>query len=93
MLRHVIAPARDFTQISNEQIWNDELSDTAFRLLVRALALPPAKARATTVTELAHAAWAADGSPLTGRASSSRAPVCCTARAGAVGVGRCGRSR
>ncbi|MFF7634434.1 hypothetical protein ACFZB9_14960 [Kitasatospora sp. NPDC008050] len=44
---------RDFTQISNEQIWNDDLSDTAFRLLVRALALPPAKARATTVTELA----------------------------------------
>ncbi|GAB2746640.1 hypothetical protein [Kitasatospora kifunensis] len=53
MLRHVIAPTRDFTQISNEQIWNDDLSDTAFRLLVRALALPPAKARATTVTELA----------------------------------------
>jgi hypothetical protein len=53
MLRHVIAPTRDFTQISNEQIWNDDLSDTAFRLLVRALALPPAKARTTTVTELA----------------------------------------
>lgn len=53
MLTHVIAPTRDFTQISNDHIWNDDLSDAAFRLLVRALALSPAKARATTVTELA----------------------------------------
>lgn len=53
MLTHVIAPTRDFTQISNVLVWDDDLSDTAFRLLVRALALGPAKARTTTVTALA----------------------------------------
>ncbi|MCC9312298.1 hypothetical protein LN042_35445 [Kitasatospora sp. RB6PN24] len=53
MLRNVIAPARGFTQIANVHIWDDELSDAAFRLLVRALALSDAAARKTTVTELA----------------------------------------
>ncbi|MFD9596517.1 hypothetical protein ACFWA9_27755 [Kitasatospora sp. NPDC059973] len=53
MLLHAIAPSRDFTQIANSLVWDDELSDSAFRLLVRALALGPAKARATTVTALA----------------------------------------
>lgn len=53
MLTHAIAPTRDFTQISNALVWDDELSDSAFRLLVRALALGPAKARTTTVTALA----------------------------------------
>ncbi|MET9618335.1 hypothetical protein [Kitasatospora indigofera] len=53
MLRHVIAPSRAFTQIANSHVWDENLSDSAFRLLVRALALPPARARATTVTELA----------------------------------------
>ncbi|MFD0262445.1 hypothetical protein ACFVH7_29775 [Kitasatospora indigofera] len=53
MLRHVIAPSRAFTQIANSHVWDESLSDSAFRLLVRALALPPAQARATTVTELA----------------------------------------
>ncbi|WP_073928856.1 hypothetical protein [Streptomyces sp. CB03911] len=53
MLRHVIAPSRAFTQIANSHVWDESLSDAAFRLLVRALALPPARARATTVTELA----------------------------------------
>ncbi|MGC0313033.1 hypothetical protein [Kitasatospora acidiphila] len=53
MLRNVIAPARDFTQIANAHIWDDDLSDAAFRLLVRALAMSDAAARKTTVTELA----------------------------------------
>ncbi|MFC9330560.1 hypothetical protein [Kitasatospora sp. NPDC057015] len=53
MLRHAIAPSRDFTQIANTHVWDENLSDAAFRLLVRALALPPARVRATTVTELA----------------------------------------
>ncbi|GAA2233720.1 helix-turn-helix domain-containing protein [Kitasatospora cystarginea] len=53
MLRNVIAPSRDFTQVANTLVWDDDLSDTAFRLLVRALALPPSRARGTTVTELA----------------------------------------
>ncbi|WP_051970257.1 hypothetical protein [Kitasatospora azatica] len=53
MLRHVTAPTRDFTQIANAHIWDDDLSDAAFRLLVRALALSDAAARKTTVTELA----------------------------------------
>ncbi|GAA1975419.1 hypothetical protein [Kitasatospora viridis] len=53
MLRNVIAPPRDFTQIANAHIWNDDLSDSAFRLLVRALALSEPAARRTTVTELA----------------------------------------
>ncbi|MGC0315576.1 hypothetical protein [Kitasatospora acidiphila] len=53
MLRNVIAPARGFTQIANSHIWDDDLSDSAFRLLVRALALSEAAARKTTVTELA----------------------------------------
>ncbi|PYC62572.1 hypothetical protein C7C46_33425, partial [Streptomyces tateyamensis] len=53
MLRNVIAPARDFTMIANSHIWDDDLSDSAFRLLVRALALSEARARRTTVTELA----------------------------------------
>ncbi|MFF1904927.1 hypothetical protein [Kitasatospora sp. NPDC058218] len=53
MLLHAIAPSRDFTQIANSLVWDDELSDSAFRLLVRALALGPAKARTTTVTALA----------------------------------------
>ncbi len=53
MLRNVIAPSRDFTQIANAQVWDENLSDTAFRLLVRSLALPPSRARSTTVTELA----------------------------------------
>ncbi|MFI6445239.1 hypothetical protein [Kitasatospora sp. NPDC050543] len=53
MLRHAIAPSRDFTQISNAQAWDDSLSDAAFRLLVRGMALPPSHARSTTVTELA----------------------------------------
>jgi hypothetical protein len=53
MLRNVIAPERDFTQIANAQLWDDNLSDAAFRLLVRAVALAPGRVRATTVTELA----------------------------------------
>ncbi|GHE24468.1 hypothetical protein GCM10018781_74390 [Kitasatospora indigofera] len=53
MLRHVVAPSRAFTQIANSHVWDESLSDSAFRLLVRALALPPVRARATTVTELA----------------------------------------
>jgi hypothetical protein len=53
MLRHVIAPTRAFTQIANSHIWDDDLSDSAFRLLVRALALSGDAARKTTVTELA----------------------------------------
>ncbi|TQF03083.1 hypothetical protein E6W39_13495 [Kitasatospora acidiphila] len=53
MLRNVIAPARAFTQIANAHIWDDDLSDSAFRLLVRALALSDVAARKTTVTELA----------------------------------------
>ncbi|WP_371499909.1 hypothetical protein OG871_26375 [Kitasatospora sp. NBC_00374] len=53
MLRHVTAPSRDFTQIANDQVWDDSLSDAAFRLLVRSLALPPARVRSTTVTHLA----------------------------------------
>lgn len=39
MLRNVVAPERDFTQISNTQVWDGNLSDTAFRLLVRAVPL------------------------------------------------------
>jgi len=53
MLRHVIAPSRDFTQISNALVWDESLSDAAFRLLVRAVATPEAAARRTTVTALA----------------------------------------
>ena len=53
MLRHVIALSRDFTQIANAQVWDDNLSDAAFRLLVRSVALPPEQARTTTVTEVA----------------------------------------
>ncbi|MDH6576622.1 hypothetical protein [Kitasatospora sp. MAP5-34] len=53
MLRNVIAPSRDFTQIANTLVWDESLSDAAFRLLVRSLALPPSQARSTTVTELA----------------------------------------
>ncbi|MDH6126028.1 hypothetical protein [Kitasatospora sp. GP82] len=53
MLRHAIAPSRDYTQISNAHVWDENLSDSAFRLLVRSLALPPSQARTTTVTELA----------------------------------------
>ncbi|MCX5210280.1 hypothetical protein OG689_13435 [Kitasatospora sp. NBC_00240] len=53
MLGHVVAPSRAFTQIANTHVWDDSLSDAAFRLLVRGLSLPPARARATTVTELA----------------------------------------
>ncbi|MFC8452669.1 hypothetical protein [Kitasatospora sp. NPDC057223] len=53
MLRNVIAPERDFTQIANAQVWDDNLSDAAFRLLVRAVALAPGRLRTTTVTELA----------------------------------------
>ncbi|PYC77603.1 hypothetical protein C7C46_18395 [Streptomyces tateyamensis] len=53
MLRNVIAPAGAHTRIADAHIWDDELSDTAFRLLVRALALSGEAARATTVTELA----------------------------------------
>ncbi|MFJ6140902.1 hypothetical protein [Kitasatospora sp. NPDC092286] len=52
MLLHAIAPSRDFTQIANALVWDEELSDSAFRLLVRALALGSAKARTTTVTAL-----------------------------------------
>ncbi|GAA1955073.1 hypothetical protein [Kitasatospora viridis] len=53
MLQHAIAPSRDFTQIANSHVWDDDLSDAAFRLLVRALALSAPAARRTTVTELA----------------------------------------
>ncbi|MGK4580592.1 hypothetical protein [Kitasatospora sp. HPMI-4] len=53
MLRNAIAPSRDYTPISNTHVWDDNLSDSAFRLLVRSLALPPSRARGTTVTELA----------------------------------------
>ncbi|MDH6113368.1 hypothetical protein P3T36_001752 [Kitasatospora sp. MAP12-15] len=53
MLRNVIAPSRDFTQIANALVWDANLSDAAFRLLVRALALPDSRARSTTVTALA----------------------------------------
>ncbi|MGF1429844.1 hypothetical protein [Kitasatospora sp. LaBMicrA B282] len=52
MLQHVTAPTREFTRIRNAQIWDDEISDSAFRLLVRAASLAPAKARTTTVTDL-----------------------------------------
>lgn len=53
MLRHVSAPTRDFTRIRNSQIWDDDLSDSAFRLAVRGQALTETKAARTTVTELA----------------------------------------
>ncbi|MCC9311250.1 hypothetical protein LN042_30035 [Kitasatospora sp. RB6PN24] len=53
MLRNAIAPTSAFTQIANAHIWDDGMSDAAFRLLVRALALSDAAARKTTVTELA----------------------------------------
>lgn len=53
MLRHVSAPVRDFTKVRNSQIWDDDISDSAFRLMLRGQSLPPARAAATTVTELA----------------------------------------
>jgi hypothetical protein len=53
MLRHVSAPVRDFTQIPNAPIWDDDLSDAAFRLLVRSVAMPGNQARGTTVTQVA----------------------------------------
>lgn len=92
MLRHVIAPSRDFTQIANAHVWDEEMSDAAFRLLVRALSLPDMKARQSTVTQVA--------SGLTGgRCTADRARRNLTARGllhqtrWRTAAGRCGRSR
>ncbi|MCD0483508.1 hypothetical protein LO771_14130 [Streptacidiphilus sp. ASG 303] len=53
MLRHATAPQGDWTRVDNAVLWDDDLSDTAFRMLLRCLSLGDEEALTTTVTQIA----------------------------------------